>query len=162
MQRHRRRAGLAPPTASTRAQLENRAFWVGLGCCMLGGWLVPREVGSSARRVRSRPPPLTPADGHHRCLKSPFTGGSFYSPFQNERGQEPIWFFFGRHIEDKKSRRIYGQSAGQPWGEEGARWTADQTHLHEVRSTPQLPSSIQRVSPFSSTPRPSHTYTPLP
>ena len=32
------------------------------------GWVVPREVGSSARRVRSRPPPLTPADGHHRCF----------------------------------------------------------------------------------------------
>ena len=32
------------------------------------GWVVPREVGSSARRVRSRSPPLTPADGHHRCF----------------------------------------------------------------------------------------------
>ena len=26
------------------------------------------EVRSSARRVRSRPPPLTPADGHCRCF----------------------------------------------------------------------------------------------
>ena len=34
------------------------------------GWVVrvTSEVGSSARRVRSRPPPLTPADGHHRCF----------------------------------------------------------------------------------------------
>jgi len=32
------------------------------------GEVVPREVRSSARRVRSRPPPLTPADGHHRCF----------------------------------------------------------------------------------------------
>ena len=53
-----------------RAQLENRALswvvscWVGLWL----GWVVPREVGSSARMVRSRPPPLTPADGHHRCF----------------------------------------------------------------------------------------------
>ena len=53
-----------------RAQLENRASswvvscWVGLWL----GWVVPREVGSSARRVRSRPPPLTPADGHCRCF----------------------------------------------------------------------------------------------
>merc|ERR1712086_923891 len=53
-----------------RAQPENRALswvvscWVGLWL----GWVVPREVGSSARRVRSRPPPLTPADGHHRCF----------------------------------------------------------------------------------------------
>ena len=57
-------------TYRARAQQENRAFsgvvwcWVGL----VGGWVVPREVGSSARRVRSRPPPLTPADGHHRCF----------------------------------------------------------------------------------------------
>ena len=48
-------------------------FRVGLGwlgwVALLGpGWVVPREVGSSARRVRSRPPPLTPADGHHRCF----------------------------------------------------------------------------------------------
>ena len=40
--------------AVLRAQQENRAFsgvvwcWVGL----VGGWVVPREVGSSARRVR--------------------------------------------------------------------------------------------------------------
>ena len=60
-----------PPTIrALRAQLENRALswvvscWVGLWL----GWVVPREVGSSARRVRSRPPPLTPADGHHRCF----------------------------------------------------------------------------------------------
>ena len=56
--------------AILRAQLQNRAFswvvscWVGLWL----GWVVPREVGSSARMVRSRPPPLTPADGHHRCF----------------------------------------------------------------------------------------------
>ena len=34
----------------------------GLGC---PSEVIPR---SSARRVRSRPPPLTPADGHHRCF----------------------------------------------------------------------------------------------
>ena len=40
----------------------------GLGWVVGPGWVVPREVGSSARRVRSRPPPLTPADGHCRCF----------------------------------------------------------------------------------------------
>ena len=40
----------------------------GLGWVVGPGWVVPREVGSSARMVRSRPPPLTPADGHHRCF----------------------------------------------------------------------------------------------
>ena len=54
-------------------------FRVGLGCCMLVevgcptswvwvGLFLPSEFRSSARRVRSRPPPLTPADGHHRCF----------------------------------------------------------------------------------------------
>ena len=33
----------------------------------MSGWVVPSEVRSSARRVRSRSP-LTPADGHHRCF----------------------------------------------------------------------------------------------
>ena len=55
---------------SRRAQLENRAFWVRLFRVRLGclGEVVPSEVRSSARRVRSRPPPLTPADGHCRCF----------------------------------------------------------------------------------------------
>ena len=38
---------------------------VGLGCV---GEVVPSEVRSSARRVRSRRPPLTPAYGQHRCF----------------------------------------------------------------------------------------------
>ena len=45
-----------------------RIVLFGLGWVVGPGWVVPREVGSSARRVRSRPPPLTPADGHHRCF----------------------------------------------------------------------------------------------
>jgi len=34
------------------------------------GWVVPGLCcfWLSARRVRARPPPLTPADGHHRCF----------------------------------------------------------------------------------------------
>ena len=57
-------------TTWLRAQLENRAFWVRLFRVRLGclGEVVPSEVRSSARRVRSRPPPLTPADGHCRCF----------------------------------------------------------------------------------------------
>ena len=66
------RSGVRPSArrARLRAQQENRAFWVGLlGRVGLGsGWVVPSEVRASARRVRSRPPPLTPADGHHRCF----------------------------------------------------------------------------------------------
>ena len=49
-----------------------RIVLFGLGCWVGSGWgrlgCLPREVGSSARRVRSRPPPLTPADGHRRCF----------------------------------------------------------------------------------------------
>ena len=49
---------------STLSSAQVLKCWVGLWF----GWVVPREVGSSARRVRSRPPPLTPADGHCRCF----------------------------------------------------------------------------------------------
>ena len=46
---------------------NERRILFGLGWVVGMGWVVPRKVGSS-RRVRSRPPPLTPADGHHRCF----------------------------------------------------------------------------------------------
>ena len=52
-----------PITAATRAQLENRAFLVRDQRAKDHFWVRDRE-----RQVRDRSPPLTPADGHHRCF----------------------------------------------------------------------------------------------
>ena len=56
------------PAGLTRRGPNFRIVLFGLGWVVGPGWVVPREVGSSARMVRSRPPPLTPADGHCRCF----------------------------------------------------------------------------------------------
>ena len=70
--------------------------WVGLWL----GWVVPREVGSSARRVRSRPPPLTPADGHHRCFcilaSPPSKACAMRSPASSEQRVRPSGLLCGR------------------------------------------------------------------
>ena len=49
--------------AMSRAQLQNRAFWVRDQSAKDHFWV--RDRG---RQVRDRSPPHTPADGHHRCF----------------------------------------------------------------------------------------------
>ena len=49
-------------------RLSEDSCFLALGWVVGYPWVVSREGGSSARRVRSRPPPLTPASGHYRCF----------------------------------------------------------------------------------------------
>ena len=70
----------------------------GLGWVVGLGWV--REVGSSARRVRSRPPPLTPADGHQApsvfLASPPSKACAMRSPASSEQRDRPSGLLCGR------------------------------------------------------------------